>query len=75
MNAICLAQETYSNGAGTREFMRLLTESGRIEECTRYQYIDGTTRFETSADYGRELNPEEHDKNRAEIIADFLKLI
>ena len=75
MKAICLTQETYSNSAGTREFMRLRTESGRIEECTRYQYIDGKTRFETSADYGRELNPEEHDKNRAEIIADFLKLI
>lgn len=75
MKAICLGVQTYSNGAGTREFMRLRTESGRIEECTRYQYIDGTTRFETSADYGRELNPEEHDKNRAEIIADFLKLI
>lgn len=75
MKAICLGKETYSNGAGTREFMRLRTESGRIEECTRYQYIDGTTRFETSADYGRELNPEEHDKNRAEIIAAFLKLI
>lgn len=75
MKAICLGTETYSNGAGTREFMRLRTASGRIEECTRYQYIDGTTRFETSADYGRELDPEEHDKNRAEIIAAFLKLI
>lgn len=75
MKAICLATETYSNGAGTREYMRLQTASGRIEECTRYQYIDGTTRFETSADYGRELNPKEHDKNRAEIISDFLELI
>ena len=75
MKAICLSTETYSNGAGTREFMRLRTKSGRIEECTRYQYIDGTTRFVTSADYGRELDPEEHDKNRAGIISDFLELI
>lgn len=75
MKAICLWVETYSNGAGTREFMRLRTDSGRIEECTRYQYIDGTPRFETSADYGRELDPEEHDKNRAEIISAFLELI
>lgn len=75
MKAQKLSEYTYSNSAGSREFMRLRTESGRIEECTRYQYIDGTTRFETSADYGRELNPEEHDKNRAEIIAAFLELI
>ena len=75
MKAICLGTETFSNGAGTREFMRLRTESGRIEECTRYTYTEGTQRFETSADYGRELNPAEHDKNRAEIIRDFLKLI
>ena len=75
MKAICLGIETCSNDAGTREFMRLRTESGRIEECTRYTYIDGTQRFETSADYGRELNPAEHDKNRAEIIRDFLRLI
>lgn len=75
MKVICLGVETYSNGAGTREFMRLRTESGRIEECARYQYIDGATRFETSADYERELNPEEHDKNRAEIISAFLELI
>lgn len=75
MKAEMLSCETYSNGAGTREFMRLKTESGRIKECTRYQYIDGGTRFTTSADYGRELNPEEHDNTRAEIIRDFLQLI
>lgn len=75
MKAICLGTDTYSNGSGTREFMSLRTESGRIEECTRYTYIDGTQRFTTSADYGSELNPEEHDRNRAEIIRDFLRLI
>ena len=75
MTAQCIYTDTYSNGAGTREFMRLRTESGRIEECTRYTYIDGTQRFTTSADYGRELNTEEHDRNRAEIIRDFLRLI
>ena len=75
MKAQKLSECTYSNGAGTREFMRLRTESGRIEECTRYTFADGSQRFDTSADAGRELNPEEHDKNRAEIIRAFLKLI
>ena len=75
MNAYKISESTYSNGAGTREYMRLRTESGRVEECTRYTFADGSQRFDTSADAGRELNPEEHDKNRAEIIRDFLRLI
>lgn len=75
MKPLKLGENTFTNDAGTREYMKLRTESGRIEECTRYQYANGTTRFETSADYGRELNPEEHDKNRAEIIRAFLELI
>lgn len=56
---------------GSHIYMRLITESGRVEEIDVYLMPDGSEKYVTSADHGMGLDPIAHAKHRDEIIAAF----
>ena len=65
-----LIEHTY----GSHIYMKLVTDSNRIEEIDVYFQKDGTEKYVTSADHGMELDPETHMKHREEIIKAFNEL-
>lgn len=65
-----LAEHTY----GTHIYMRIMLDNRRVEEIDVHLQPDGSMTYQTSADPGMELNPEEHQKNREMIIKVFNEL-